>query len=186
MSSPTPTGVLDAQHFRTVLGHFATGVTVITALEDGSPVGFSCQSFQSLSLDPPLVSFAPARTSTTWPRIRRAGRFCANVLAEDQEDTCRAFAAPGADRFAGLDWTASPSGSPVLDGVLAWIDAEIVQEVDGGDHVLVLGRVLDLAVPRDVPPLLFFQGRFTSLRPVPPRPPGSGGEPADDPGGPSR
>ena len=167
-ASPT---VLDPQHFRQVLGHFATGVTVVTAFDDDAPVGFACQSFQSLSLDPPLVTFAPQRTSTTWPRIRRARRFCANILAEDQEELCRRFAVTGTDKFAGVRWTSSPSGCPVLEDVLAWIDCEILQEVDGGDHVLVVGRVLDLAVPRDAPPLLFFQGRFASLHTGSPCPP---------------
>lgn len=163
--------MLDAQHFRDVLGHFATGVTVITAVADGEPVGFTCQSFSSLSLDPPLVTFAPQRTSTTWPRIRGAGRFCANVLAEGQEELARRFARTGTDKFAGVRWSTSPSGCPVLDDVLAWVDCEVLRELDGGDHVLVLGRVLDLAVLGPAPPLLFFQGRFASLRPGPPRPP---------------
>lgn len=167
---PAPPEVLDAQHFRQVLGHFATGVAVVTAVEAGAPVGFTCQSLQSLSLDPPMVTVAPQVTSTTWPRIRRAGRFCANVLAEGQEEIGARFARTGTDKFAGLQWTTSPSGCPVLEDVLAWIDCEILREVDGGDHVLVLGRVLDLAVLRDAPPLLFFQGRFASLRTGPPRP----------------
>lgn len=166
-----PPAVLDAQHFRDVLGHFATGVTVITAVADGAPVGFTCQSFQSLSLDPPLVTFAPQHTSTTWPRIRGAGRFCANILAEGQEQLARSFARTGADKFAGVRWSTTPSGCPVLEDVLAWIDCEVLRELDGGDHVLVLGRVLDLAVLRPAPPLLFFQGRFASLRTGTPRPP---------------
>ena len=157
------TSVLDPSRFRTVLGHFATGVTVITADDGGEPVGFACQSFQSLSLDPPLVSFAVARTSTTWPRIRRSGRFCANILAEGQGDVALAFAARGADKFAEVRWAPGPSGSPVLDGVVAFVDGEVVSEIDGGDHVLVLGRVVDLSTPRDIPPLLFFQGRFVTL-----------------------
>ena len=162
--------VLDPRQFREVLGHFATGVTILTAVDDGEPVGFACQSFTSLSLDPPLVSVAPQRTSTTWPRIRHARRFCANILAEGQEDLCQAFAVSGADKFAGVRWSLSPSGCPVLEDVLAWVDCEILREVDAGDHVLAIGRVLDLAVPRDVAPLLFFQGRFASLRTGPPRP----------------
>ncbi len=174
-----PPQVLDAQHFRQVLGHFATGVTVITALDAGEPVGFTCQSFSSLSLDPPLVTVAPQRTSTTWPRIRRAGRFCANILAARQEQLGTSFARTGTDKFAGVRWTTSPSGCPVLEDVLAWVDCEVVQEVDGGDHVLVLGRVLDLAVLSDEPPLLFFQGRFASVRPTSP---GPAVEDAVDPG----
>ena len=163
--------VLDPQHFRQVLGHFATGVAVITAVDGGEPVGFTCQSFSSLSLDPPLVSVAPQRTSTTWPRIRRAGRFCANILVEGQEELGRRFAVTGTDKFAGVRWTASPSGCPVLEDALAWVDCEVLHEVDGGDHLLVLGRVLDLAVLSDASPLLFFRGSFASLRPTSPRPP---------------
>jgi flavin reductase (DIM6/NTAB) family NADH-FMN oxidoreductase RutF len=168
---PAPVQVLDPQHFRRVLGHFATGVTVITAVDGGEPVGFTCQSFQSLSLDPPLVSVAPQRTSTTWPRIRRAGRFCANILVEGQEELGRRFARTGTDKFAGVRWTTSPSGCPVLDDALAWVDCELLREVDAGDHLLVLASVLDLAVLSDAPPLLFFGGRFASLRPSSPRPP---------------
>jgi flavin reductase (DIM6/NTAB) family NADH-FMN oxidoreductase RutF len=160
--------VLDPQHFRAVLGHFATGVTVITAIDAGEPVGFTCQSFSSLSLDPPLVTVAPQRTSTTWPRIRSAGRFCANILVEGQDELGRQFARTGADKFAGVRWTSSPSGCPVLEDALAWVDCEVVREVDGGDHLIVVARVLDLAVLSDAPPLLFFRGRFASLLPAPP------------------
>lgn len=155
--------VFDSSHFREVLGHFCSGVTVITAVDGGEPVGFACQSFQSLSLDPPMVSFAPSRTSTTWPRIRSAGRFAANVLAEGQDALCKSFAVSGGDKFAGVDWSESLGGSPILDGALAWVDCEIVQEVDAGDHVLVLGRVLDLGAPIDGRPLLFFRGKFGRL-----------------------
>src|ERR1700689_355253 len=82
----------DTGRFREVMGHFATGVTIITAMEDDGPVGFTCQTFVSLSLDPPLVALAPGKSSTTWPRIARAGTFCVNVLAEDQEALSRDFA----------------------------------------------------------------------------------------------
>lgn len=168
---PASPEVLDPQHFRRVLGHFATGVTVITALDGGEPVGFTCQSFASLSLEPPLVTVSPQRTSTTWPRIRRAGRFCANILAEGQQELGSRFARTGTDKFAGVRWSTSPSGCPVLEDVLAWVDCEVLQEVDGGDHVIAVARVLDLAVLSDEPPLLFFRGSFASLRPTAPRPP---------------
>jgi 3-hydroxy-9,10-secoandrosta-1,3,5(10)-triene-9,17-dione monooxygenase reductase component len=178
---PAPPQVLDSTHFRRVLGHFATGVTVVTTLDDEEPVGFTCQSFSSLSLDPPLVTVAPQRTSTTWPRIRRVGRFCANILAEDQSELATGFARTGTDKFAGRRWSTSPSGCPVLEDVLAWVDCEIVHELDGGDHVLVLARVLDLAVLSDEPPLLFFRGRFASLRTSEPAPGGGAGEVAGGP-----
>jgi 3-hydroxy-9,10-secoandrosta-1,3,5(10)-triene-9,17-dione monooxygenase reductase component len=159
----------DSGRLRTVLGHFCTGVTVISAVDDdGAPVGFACQSFSSLSLDPPLVSFNVARTSSSWPRIARAGAFCVNVLAADQEAVCRTFAvsaSTGADKFAGLDWTPGPAtGAPRLDGALAWIDCTIHAVHTGGDHLIVLGRVGALAVNRDdTGPLLFYRGGFGAL-----------------------
>ena len=93
---------------------------------------------------------APQRTSTTWPRIRRAGR-CANIVVEGQEELGRRFARAGTDRFAGVHWTTGPSGCPVLEDALAWVDCEVLQETDGGDQLLVVGRVLDLAVLSDAP-----------------------------------
>lgn len=152
---------LDPAEFRRVLGHFASGVTVVTALDDDGPAGFACQSFASLSLDPPLVAFMVARTSTTWPRIARAGHFCVNILGADQEGVCRAFAVSGADKFAGVDWTPSPStGSPRLPGAPAWIDCVLTTVHTGGDHLVVVGRVESLGAVETGDPLLFHQGRF--------------------------
>ncbi len=150
---------LDRGRFREVLGHFASGVTVVTALEDGQPVGFTCQSFSSLSLDPPLILFAAAKSSTSWPRISEAGAFCVNVLEAHQEPLCRVFAETGADKFAGVGWTHASSGSPILEGVLAWVDCELEQIVDAGDHELVVGRVLDLGASPGAP-LVFYRGGF--------------------------
>ena len=165
-ASGTPSPVADSRQIRSVLGHFCTGVTVISAITgDGTPVGFACQSFSSLSLDPPLVSFSVARTSASWPRIAHAGAFCVSVLAADQGDLCRTFAvssATGADKFAGLGWTPAPAtGAPRLPGALAWIDCTIHAVHTGGDHLIVLGRVADLAVSRaEAGPLLFYRGGF--------------------------
>jgi 3-hydroxy-9,10-secoandrosta-1,3,5(10)-triene-9,17-dione monooxygenase reductase component len=156
---------VEPARFRHVLGHFCSGVAVITAMEGTFPVGFACQSFTALSLEPPLVSFSPARTSTTWPRIRRAGRFAVNVLAEDQEDLCRAFAVSGGDKFGGVDWSPSPTGSPVLGGGLAWIDCEVANEYEAGDHLIVVGSVVDLGVESDTLPLLFFRGGYGRMNP---------------------
>ncbi|MHB8340777.1 MAG: flavin reductase family protein [Mycobacteriales bacterium] len=151
---------VDSTHFRRVLGHFASGIAVITAVDEDGPAGLSCQSFTSVSLDPPLVSFAPSKRSRSWPRIRRVGRFCANVLAADQERICRAFASSGGDKFSGVSWQLSAHGSPVIEGALSWVDCTIEVEYDAGDHVIVLGRVHDLDVGRDAPPLLFFRGGY--------------------------
>jgi 3-hydroxy-9,10-secoandrosta-1,3,5(10)-triene-9,17-dione monooxygenase reductase component len=147
------------QLLRTVLGTFTSGIVVVTA-QSQSPLGFTCQSFTSLSLAPPLVSFSPARTSTTWPLIRAVGRFCINVLAHDQAALSERFARSGIDRFAGVAWTASPNGSPVLDGVSAWIDCELYTEYDGGDHTIVLGAVQALESDPRRHPLIFYRGRY--------------------------
>ncbi|MFB7932787.1 flavin reductase family protein [Streptomyces sp. NPDC056039] len=154
---------LDRQEFRRVLGHFATGVTIVTA---PPAAGFACQSFSSLSLDPPLVAFMVGRTSTTWPRIARAGVFCVNVLAADQAELCRSFAVSGADKFTGVAYDAAPaSGSPRLSGTVAWIDCAIHAVHTGGDHLIVVGRVNALGTGTDAPaePLLFHRGRFGRL-----------------------
>ncbi|WP_328554922.1 MULTISPECIES: flavin reductase family protein [unclassified Streptomyces] len=165
---------VDPAEFRRVLGHFATGVTVVTAPgtatatgtgESAGPAGFACQSFASLSLDPPLICFMVGRTSTTWPRIARAGVFCVNVLGAHQGDLCRGFAVSGADKFAGVVHDAAPvSGSPRLAGTAAWIDCTIHAVHTGGDHLIVVGRVDALgtngAGDEHIPPLLFHRGRF--------------------------
>lgn len=165
---------VEAGEFRRVLGHFATGVTVITAPDPAGtdspadrtgpagPAGFACQSFSSLSLDPPLVVFMVGRTSTTWPRIARAGVFCVNVLGAHQGELCRGFAVSGGDKFAGVEYDAAPvSGSPRLAGTLAWIDCTIHAVHTGGDHLIVVGRVNALgANDPDGTPLLFHRGGF--------------------------
>lgn len=146
---PTP------ERMREVLGTFATGVVIVTALAD-RPLGFTCQSFVSQSLDPPLISFSAARTSTTWPQIRTVGQFCVNVLAHDQHELSELFALRGADRFAAVTWTSSPLGAPILDGVSAWIDCELAAEYEAGDHTIVLGAVRTLeADPNRYPPIYY-------------------------------
>jgi 3-hydroxy-9,10-secoandrosta-1,3,5(10)-triene-9,17-dione monooxygenase reductase component len=162
--SPDVPRIVDPQVMREVLGHFASGVTVVTAVTDDGPTGFTCQSFSSLSLEPPLIAFAPARTSQTWPRLRAIGTFCVNVLAEGQDDVSQNFARSGADKFAGVRWSPSVHGSPVLDDVVAWIDGELWAEYDGGDHSIVVARVLDLGADPDRPPLLYHRGSYGLLR----------------------
>jgi 3-hydroxy-9,10-secoandrosta-1,3,5(10)-triene-9,17-dione monooxygenase reductase component len=154
---------VDPRVMRDVLGHFASGVTVVTATTASGPMGFTCQSFSSLSLHPPLVVFAPARTSRTWPRLREIGRFCVNVLAEDQSALAQNFARSGIDKFAGVPWTRSRHGCPVLGGVVAWIDGELWAEYHGGDHTLVVARVLDLGADPTRRPLLFHRGAYSLL-----------------------
>jgi 3-hydroxy-9,10-secoandrosta-1,3,5(10)-triene-9,17-dione monooxygenase reductase component len=154
--------VIRSESFRHVLGHFPTGVVIVTAAADGQPAGLSVGSFTSVSLDPPLVAVLPSRSSTSWPRIAAAGSFCINILAASQEALCRRFAISGADKFAGVSWREAPSGAPILDGTLAWIDCDLEQSVDAGDHFIVLGRVRALEVEQaQAPtPLIFFQGGY--------------------------
>jgi flavin reductase (DIM6/NTAB) family NADH-FMN oxidoreductase RutF len=154
----------DTARFREVLGHFATGVTIVTATDEGEPVGFTCQAFTSLSLDPPLVAIAPGKTSTSWPRIARAGEFCVNILAEPQEALSRDFAVPGGDKFTGVGWRPGRTGAPILDGVLAWIECRFLRAHDAGDHEIVLGLVLDMGVNKGRP-LVFYRRGFGGFDP---------------------
>lgn len=145
--------------FRQVLGHFATGVTVVTAVHADQPVGLTCQAFAALSLDPPLVLLAPSRVSTSWPRVEVAGTFCVNVLAETQQALARAFARTGGPKFAGVDWRPGTVGAPVLAGVTAWVECRLEAVHDGGDHMIVVGQVVDLGVGEGRP-LLFYRGGY--------------------------
>ena len=147
--------------FRRVLGHYPTGVCLITAMvDDGRPVGLVVGSFTSASLDPPLVAFFPDRRSSSWQKIAEAGRFCVNVLAEHQEHLCRRFTAPVADRFEGTAYRLSQSGLPILDDVVAWIECDLHSVHDAGDHFVALGHVRSLDVEHPRPPLLFFKGGY--------------------------
>ncbi|WP_242147121.1 flavin reductase family protein [Sphingomonas sp. BAUL-RG-20F-R05-02] len=151
----------DNATFRRVLGHYPTGVCVVTTADpEGAPTGMVVGSFTSVSLDPPLVAFFPDRKSSSWPRIQKVGKFCVNVLAADQQDLCRRFATPGVDKFAGVTHRTSANGSPILDGVVAWIDCDLDVVHEAGDHFIVLGRVVALEVEGPGAPLLFFQGGY--------------------------
>jgi flavin reductase (DIM6/NTAB) family NADH-FMN oxidoreductase RutF len=153
--------VIDSAHFRQVLGHFPTGVTVITATgSEGKPAGFAVGSFFSVSLEPALVGFAAGKSSSSWPGIRQAGSFCVNILAEDQEAVCRQFSSKAEDKFSGLGWQPASSGAPRLADVLAWIDCDIEAVHDAGDHEICIGRVRELAVERENGPLLFYRGGY--------------------------
>ncbi|GAB2853570.1 hypothetical protein GCM10027176_65390 [Actinoallomurus bryophytorum] len=156
---------IDARRFRSILGHFATGVVVITAIdpETGRPTGLAANSFTSVSLDPALVSFCVAHTSTTWPRLRKAERLCVNILSASQRDVCLRFASRGGEKFAGLEWTGSPSGEPVIDGALAWLECSVEAEHAAGDHMIVVARVHHLDRHHDGDPLVFYKGSYGSF-----------------------
>lgn len=165
MTDITDSGAtFDSAKFRQVLGHFPTGVAVVTSMSDGKPVGFAVGSFASLSLEPPQILFCAGRQSSSWPKIEASGVFCANILADDQEDVCRVFAGKSDDKFAEIGWKRSGNGSPLLAGVLAYIDCSIANVIESGDHYIVIGDVTDLDVQHEGGPLVFFRGgygRFT-------------------------
>ncbi|WP_225993978.1 flavin reductase family protein [Actinomadura rudentiformis] len=151
---------VDPLEFRRTMGEFASGVTVVAAVDGDEPVGFACQSFASVSLDPPLILFCADHRSRTWPRIRHAGRFSVNILGEQQEDLCDRFGSSRGRKFAELDWTTSSWGTPVLTGVLATVHAEVHAVHTAGDHDVVVGHVLALGRHREDRPMVFFRGRF--------------------------
>jgi flavin reductase (DIM6/NTAB) family NADH-FMN oxidoreductase RutF len=157
-----PSAAFDGAHFRAVLGHFPTGVTIVTGLADGRPIGFTVGSFTSISLDPPLVGFFAMNDSDTWLAMAPTVGFCVNVLRNTQADLCWRFARAGNEdvRFDGLAWRPAPvTGSPVIDGVGAWIDCAIERTLVLGDHALVVGAVLALDHHAETHvPLVFYKG----------------------------
>lgn len=174
---------IDPRAFRQALGQFCTGITIITTMHGDAPasvgvaerggpagevpIGFACQSFAALSLDPPLVLFCPTKVSRSWQAIEASGRFCVNVLTEKQRDICARFGSKEPDKFAGVDWHTSALGSPVIDDSLAHIDCTVHSVHDGGDHFVVVGLVHSLSeVPTVKPrPLLFYRGEYTGIEP---------------------
>lgn len=159
-----PSTGIEPQRFRHVLGHLPTGACVITATDSaGKPQGLSCNSLTSVSLSPPLVAFCPAKSSTTWPVMRAAGRFAVNVLAEGQGELCRRFSLRGIERFEDVPWRLSARGNPLIEGVLAWLDCELRDEHDAGDHTIVVAYVHELESPGSSGPLIFFRGRFGKI-----------------------
>jgi flavin reductase (DIM6/NTAB) family NADH-FMN oxidoreductase RutF len=154
----------DTDEFREAMGKFATGVAFVTAAPDGEPTGLIVNSLTSVSLEPPLVAFCPARSSLTWQRMRRAGSFGVNVLERQDERFARRAARAGADRFAGIGWEFGRSGTPLLTDALATLECEIIAEHPAGDHWIVIGRVDELHTRRPGAPLIFFGGAYRELR----------------------
>jgi len=158
---------LDADTFRRVLGHFATGVTVITTRDaDGRPIGMTASSFNSVSLDPPLVLWSLARQASSHAAFASARYWAVHVLAEEQETLSRRFSSRDIDRFAGLDWLAGHGGTPLLAGCAARFECEIASLYDGGDHTIFLGRVLAVEQGEAAKPLVFHGGRYRHLATV--------------------
>lgn len=159
---------IEPSALRAVLGRFASGVVIVTGQTDAGCAGLTVQSFMALSMDPPLVLLSIARTSTSWPAIKATGRVGINIVGEDHSDLALAFACSGGQKFESCDWRPGRvTGAPVLAGAIAWVEAEIWQLYDGGDHEIVTARIVDLgAVEEDSRPLLFFRSNFAALSAV--------------------
>jgi flavin reductase (DIM6/NTAB) family NADH-FMN oxidoreductase RutF len=161
--SATTARPFTATEFRQVMAHVPTAVVVVAAQTPAGPAGLTVGSFVSVSLEPPLVGFFPAHSSTSWPQVEAAESFAVSVLGEEHEAICRQFAQSGGDKFAGLDWHPSPSGHPVLDEAVAWFDCEPADRHEAGDHWFVLARVHGLGVVDQGRPLIFCHGTYQGL-----------------------
>lgn len=160
-----PSTAIEPMRFREALGHYASGITVITSKVDGEPLGFTCQSFYSVSMSPPLVSFSVMSSSASYPKIRQAGRFMVNILSGEQVRISNQFASKGTDKWQGVQWQESPLGNPIIAGSLHWLDCEIHAEHVAGDHLIVIGEVkaLNLQQATAAQPLLYFKGQYCNL-----------------------
>ena len=161
----TEHAVLNSRAFRDALGLYASGITVIAGHDGDEPLGFTCQSFYSVSMDPPLISFSVMATSSTYPRIRTTGKFSVNVLSRAQQSVSNQFARKGTDKWSGIPWTMSDGRNPVIEGTLTWLDCEIAAEHQAGDHIIVIGQVLTIGPSeRQIDePLVYFRGGYRHL-----------------------
>ncbi|PRE45477.1 flavin reductase [Burkholderia multivorans] len=159
-----PSTAIEPLSFRKALGHYASGITVITSHIHGEPIGFTCQSFHSVSMSPPLVSFSVMASSASYPKIRQAGRFAVNILSDEQVRISDQFARRGSDKWHGIERQESPLGNPVIVGSLHWLDCEIYAEHVAGDHLIVIGEVKALNLQEAAAqPLLYFKGQYRNI-----------------------
>lgn len=163
------TGDVPGLELRRVAGHFPTGVTVVTTTDAGRPCGITVNSFASVSLEPPLVLVSISRAARAYACIEASGRFAVNVLAEGQERLARIFASTSEGKFEGLTFSPSPSGNPLLAGIHAWLDCDVVERHPGGrTHTIYVARVGRLATGSGRP-LVFYAGAYTRLEADTPR-----------------
>ena len=163
LAAPAPaTPTREARSFRDAIGKFATGVAFVTAAPDGEPAGLIVNSLTSVSLEPPLISFCPSRSSLTWSRMRRTGRFGVNILGRQHKPFAKRATPADADRFAGIDWQPGDTGVPLLTDALASFECEIVAQHPTGDHWIVVGQVNNFHVSPVADPLIFFAGAFAA------------------------
>jgi flavin reductase (DIM6/NTAB) family NADH-FMN oxidoreductase RutF len=154
---------IDPQELRRVMGHFATGVTIITTKDnEGVPNGLTANAFMSLSLEPPLVVISVDKSAQCYHCFEAMNGFTVNFLSEEQEEISRRFATKGIDKFAGLHWREGTNGAAILEGVLGYVECRIKQCHDGGDHTIVVGEIV-AAHAYGGQPLLFFKGKYQRL-----------------------
>ncbi|MFJ9948278.1 flavin reductase family protein [Kitasatospora sp. NPDC091207] len=164
-ASGTASTELNAGALRQAFGAYPTGVVAMSALRDGEPVGLAVSSFVSISLEPPMVSISVARTSTTWPRLAQAPVLGLSVLSHDQGALCRRLASRAGDRFDGTAWQATPDGAVLVHDAALWLTARVSAVYDGGDHEIVLMRLLTAELFPGVEPLVFHTSQFRELTP---------------------
>jgi flavin reductase (DIM6/NTAB) family NADH-FMN oxidoreductase RutF len=152
----------DNAHCKEVLGHYVTGVVVITAMSTEGPAGFTCQTFGSLSVDSALVFFAATNSSPSWRRVRDTGVLAVNILKDDQEALARQFALSGTDKFRGVGWFKAPNGSPFLEGAHAYVEGTIREVTNHGDHDIVVAE-MDYAATEPGEPLVYYRGGYRRL-----------------------
>jgi flavin reductase (DIM6/NTAB) family NADH-FMN oxidoreductase RutF len=158
--------VSNQRALRTALGHFATGIAIVTAADrDGALIGLTVNSFNSVSLDPPLVLFSVDRRAYSLEALRAASAFAINILSEQQEVISNQFARPLANKWRGIAYTVGEAGAPLIDGAIAQFECRLHAEHDGGDHLIFVGKVLGFRYDPAARPLLYFRGKYTYLRP---------------------
>lgn len=157
------TSDISARRFRNALGEYASGITIVTALSDGAPVGFTCQSFYSVSLEPKLVSFCVSATSQSWPIVRGCDRFAINFLAAHQAFVSQAMASKTGDRWSNVEWIRTPLGNPRIKDAVLCLECTLHAEHVAGDHTIVIAEVQDLSESAGLDPLIFFKGQYRRL-----------------------
>lgn len=153
---------VDLAHYKEAVGHFPTGVAVVTGSTTDGPAGFTCQTFGSLSLEPTLVSFGANNSGKSWSRLRGVEVLGVSVLAQDQEVTARVFATRGIEKFSGVGWSAAPGGSPLIDGAIVHLEGRVLNVVTHGDHDLVVMSV-EFAATHPGRPLVYYRGGYNCL-----------------------
>ena len=154
---------IERNELRRVMGHFATGVTIITTVsKDGVPFGLTANAFTSVSLDPPLLLISVDKKAESFPHFEESKVFTVNILGDEQESLSRKFAVSGGDKFQGVAYRMGANGVAILEGTLAYLECKLYAVYDGGDHTLFLGEI-EQAETREVKPLIFYRGGYRSL-----------------------